>query len=244
MYPTKATLPKIYFMFKKPLGSLIAVAALALSGSAVFQTQVQAQTRPNPSNQGTVFRCVRSGSAYATVAQRGGKTSAPMMIWERYISAEFTPQQRCQTVSQRLTNAVAQNGGSLRNLLLTTGKVNSQTVICYINSGSRCNTSNTLFTLTNPESIRDPGAALGSLLRFGTGASGSSLRETGDDEPTVNMEAAVDEAFAAGGRETVDDENEGGASPNDSPSDEGNTNQNNSNDVPAPETGGSQGGSW
>lgn len=127
-------------MFKKPLSSLITVTALIFSGSAVFQTEAQAQS------SSTTFRCVRSGNAYATVAQRGGKTSAPMIIWERYVSAEFTPQQRCQTVSQRLTNAVAQNGGSLRNLLLTTGKVNGQTVICYVNTRSRCNTSNTLFT--------------------------------------------------------------------------------------------------
>jgi len=230
MYPTKATLPKIYFMLNKSFGSLIAIAALALSSTAVFQTQAQAQS------SSTTFHCVKSGAAFATVARRSGKQSAPMIIWERFISPEYTPQQRCNNVSQRLTNAVSLNGGSLRNLLLTTGKVNGQTVICYVNKGSRCNSSNLLFTLTNPDSIRDPGAALASLLRFGTGASGPTLRETEDDEPTVDMQAAVDKAFAAGGRETVDDENEGAVSPTPTPSEE-----NNANELPAPQTDDNEG---
>lgn len=192
------------FRFAMP----VLVATLAFSGAAVLQTEVQA--KPGRSqNQSTVFRCVRSGRAFATIAQRGSRVSAPMITWERDISAEYTAEARCKSVSQKLTKAVAQNGGSLRNLLLTSGRVNGETVICYVNTGSSCNKSNTLFTLKR-ENAQDPGAVLAGLLRFGTGASSGPVRESasgGDDEEStadnVDMEAAVEQAFTAGTHESA-----------------------------------------
>jgi hypothetical protein len=183
----------------------VLVASMALSGAVALQTQAQAKPPVPSSSAATVFRCVSQGRGYATVAERGGMRSAPMITWESEIfGPEYTPEVRCNTVSQNLTRAVAMNGGSLRNLLLTTGQLNGQTVICYINVGApRCNRSNMLFTL-NPENATDPGAALASLLRFSIGASGGPLRQDaadGSEGPTVKMEALVEKAFAAGGNQ-------------------------------------------
>lgn len=206
----------------------VLVATLALSGAAVFQTQAQAQS------SSTTFHCVKSGSGFATVARRAGKQSPPMITWQSQIfGPEYTPEVRCNNVSQRLSSAVAENGGSLRNLLLTTGKINGQTVICYINVGApRCNGSNMLFTL-NPENARDPGAALASILRFGAGTGGGPLRQSSSGLPTVDLQEAVDGAFAAGGTQP-DTPDEGVNNPEMSPSTPSN-----------PETGGGEsGGSW
>lgn len=194
--------------FRFPI--LVLVATLAFSGAVAFQTEAQAQhsSQNNPSNQATVFRCVPQGSAFATIAQRGSRRSDPMIIWESYVfGAEYTPQQRCQKVSQRLTMAVAQNGGRMTNLLLTTGRVNGQTVVCYINTGvPHCNRSNMLFTL-KPENATDPGAALASLLRFGKTGSGSALHESAgsEDQDVVDLEAAVEQALAEGSHEEAGD---------------------------------------
>lgn len=190
--------------FKFPISVL--VATLAFSGNLAFQAE--AQTSQNTSSTPvTVFRCVPQGKAFATIAQRGTRISRPMIIWESYVfGPEYTPQQRCQNVSQRLTMAVAQNGGKLRNLLLTTGRVDGYTVVCYVNSGApRCNRSNTLFTL-KPENAQDPGAALAGLLVFGKTGSGSPLRESAggeDDDGVVDLEATVEKAFAAGSHESA-----------------------------------------
>lgn len=183
--------------FKFPIPVL--VATLAFSSAITFQNEVQAQPQKK---MATVFRCVRSGQAYATIAQRGNERSAPMITWERYVSAGYTPQQRCQIVSQKLTRAVAQNGGRLSNLLLTIGVVNGETVICYVNSGARCGINNTLFTLS-PEGAKDPGAVLANLLRFGQRGSYTVIRENANTGgykeavDAVDMEEAVEKAFAA-----------------------------------------------
>jgi hypothetical protein len=193
----------------------ILVPALAFSGAVAFQTEAQANppSPKNPSqNQATIFLCVSQDSAFATVAERGSRRSTPMIIWESYVfGLQYTPKQRCEIVAQKLTTAVAQNGGRLRNLLLTSGRVNGQTVICYAKTADPiCNSSNLLFTL-KPENAKDPGAVLASLLRFGQGAaSGSPLRESAggedeDEDVAVDLEAAVEEAFTAGSREAGDD---------------------------------------
>ncbi|OWY66958.1 hypothetical protein B7486_34015 [cyanobacterium TDX16] len=194
--------------FKFPI--FVLVASVTCASVIGFQNRVGAQNTnrsqvspQNTSNQATTFVCVRSGNGFATVAARGNQRSAPMITWQRQVSAEYTPQERCQLVSQKLTKAVAANGGRLSNLLLTTGIIKNETVICYVNSGASCDTSNTLFTLS-PENAKNPGAALANLLRFGQRADYSAIRESasGEGETTPNgaidMEAAVEEAFSAG----------------------------------------------
>lgn len=206
-------------MLNKPIGRMIVVAALALSGAVMFQTQVQAKPAPSRAssgNQSTVFRCVRSGRSFATIAQRGSRRSAPLITWQRYVG-EMTPQERCDLVSKKLTNAVRQNGGSLSRLMLTTGNLNNQPVICYITPRSpRCSNTNMLFTITNPESARDPGRVLASLLLFGTPGSIGSVPESVPDgeeqeEAAVDMEEVVEQAFSS--PESADGDEESESSP-------------------------------
>jgi hypothetical protein len=178
---------------------------LALVATIAFsnETALPAKAKTYPEQKlVTVFRCISYNDAFATIAERGDRRSAPMITWEsRAFGPEYTPEQRCKTVSQRLSTAVVQNGGKMSNLLLTTGRVNGQAVICYVNSiDSSCNSSNLLFSL-NPENAKAPGAALASLIHFGQLGAGTSLHESADqedgDKPQVDLEATVERAFAA-----------------------------------------------
>lgn len=186
----------------------VLAAALAFSSTVAFQTEVQAQNRSrnSRSSQPTVFHCVAyQDSDFATVAVRGANRSNPMIIWESYaFGHKHTPLQRCQTVSRKLTRAVAHNGGRLAKLLLTTGTLNGQTVICYVNTGvPYCTPSNTLFTL-GAENAKNPGVALARLLRFGKKGSDSPLRESTPVESNVvvDLEEAVEGAFAPSSEQT------------------------------------------
>ena len=236
-------------MLNKSIGSLIAIAALAFSGAAMFPTPAQAQfesgggesspapsrpvrtrpatTRTRPaSNTATVFRCIRQGNEWVTVAQKGTRRTGPMITW-RTATGEFSQQDRCDQVSRRLTRAVAQNGGDLSRLLLTSGRVNGQAVICFVNTAERCNDNNVLFTLVNARNARSPGDVLARLVRFGSGrTSGSNVFESGggddqdanfesggEEETRVSLQEAVDNAFAAGSFES-------GGNDEDSPSED------------------------
>jgi hypothetical protein len=89
-----------------------------------------------------------------------------MIIWKSTeFGREYTPWQRCQIVSNRLTQAVAQNGGRLSNLQLTTGIINNLPVVCYVNGQARCNSQNLLFTL-DKRNAKNPGDALTRLINF------------------------------------------------------------------------------
>lgn len=192
----------------KFLTSLL-VSTLALSSGLVMTSQVQAQyddevEEQAPEELTTVFRCVREGGSFATIAQRGDRTTSPIFQWRTAeFGPQYTPQQRCQLVSDRLTRAVSENAGRLSNLFLTTGTVNRLPVVCYLNSGaSTCNSRNLLFTLDS-RNARNPNAVLDSLVNFGvsgTGAPIQSLRASGSSNRPrrVNLEALVESAFPEG----------------------------------------------
>lgn len=159
------------------------------SGTTLPRIRNSAGTMPGPAPTATstVFRCVSQGSGYATVAEKGTK-QATLIAWNTtYFGPDFTPEQRCQMVSSKLTQAVAANGGSLTNLMLTNGPVNSQMVICYLNGGATsCNSANQLFTL-KPENARraaDILQALKTFSQFGTG----TIYENAGDQVYVSLE--------------------------------------------------------
>jgi len=160
-------------------------------------------TPPVPSS--TVFRCVNYGGEYATVAVRSnGSQTAPMVVWRSHaFGSEYTPAYRCQQVSDKLTQVVASNGGKLSNLWLTTGNVNGQTVVCFVNSAERCNVNNQLFTLKR-ENARQAGDVLARLVRFGQRGEGAPVFEgengSTNDQPTyVSLEEVVGAGFESGG---------------------------------------------
>ena len=140
------------------------------------------------------FSCIPSGSGFATVVSNGSQ-QAPLITWNsNYFGAEYTPQVRCQAVSQRFQQATNANGGRLSNLILTAGTVNNSTVICATNKGQvGCNSSNMLFTL-RPENAMNPAAVLNSIMQVGRSGSGSVVLETAG-LPEVDLDRVVTQAL-------------------------------------------------
>ncbi len=170
-----------------------------------------------PVASGTSFICGRVGSDPATLVQVNGRIlPSPLIVWQT-ASDDMSPQQRCQMVSQRMTATVAQNGGRLSNLLLTTGKVNGYSVICFVNAAESCNPNNVIMTLLRGENARNPGNVLARIVRFGQRGSGSNVVESsgfmertgvgGEEEiipAAVGLEEAVNQlANESGGMPTA-----------------------------------------
>ncbi|NQE35363.1 hypothetical protein E5S67_03094 [Microcoleus sp. IPMA8] len=149
------------------LSAPLLASALVFAGTVAFASQVQAAPASHSlNNTKTTFQCVTSGRNFVTIARRGNVTTDPMILWKSTeFGREYTPWQRCQIVSNRLTKAVAQNGGRLSNLQLTTGIVNNLPVVCYVNGRGRCNSQNLLFTL-DKRNAKNPGDALTRLINF------------------------------------------------------------------------------
>ncbi|MHC5731056.1 MAG: COP23 domain-containing protein, partial [Nostoc sp.] len=76
-----------------------------------------AQTQPTRKADITTFQCIRQGTGYATVARRGSRQTGAMITWNSTaFGPKFTPQKRCELVSQRLSKAVISSGGKLSTL--------------------------------------------------------------------------------------------------------------------------------
>jgi len=102
----------------------------------------------NPSEEaytGTQFSCVSQGKGnVATVGQRPGGQPIPVIIWtsqaSKYFGDKYNPQERCQIVTKKLGQAVANSGGSLKDVVLMTGRSDKNTVICVISANDTgCN---------------------------------------------------------------------------------------------------------
>jgi hypothetical protein len=114
-----------------------------------------------------------------TVARRGDRVTEPMITWEdNSFGDKYTPEKRCQIVSQRLTKAVAASG-KLSNLDMTNGLVNSTPVICYITKkGEKCNSENILFSLKKTEIGKEKEIVAGLLNFSKLGSGGGIVRGT------------------------------------------------------------------
>lgn len=185
---------------KSKLIAQVLLSVLAVGGTMATATTVQARSAILIANQTTVFQCVGSNRSLATIAKRGNRTTDPIILWQTTeFGSEFTPSQRCQAVSQRLTQAVANNGGSLSNLLLTTGTVNNLPVVCFVNGRGRCNSGNILFTLDR-KNANNPGAVLTRLVNFAENGAGQAVvsrtRPTGESEQQyVSLQDLVDRSL-------------------------------------------------
>ena len=143
--------------------------------SAWQPAQEPAQQRPS-----TIFKCVAQGSGFATIAQRGAASvPQPMIVWNRSLGPDWTPEKRCQQVTARLNQKVAANGGSLDNLLFTVGTVNDSMVVCLFDATqeSGCSAENMLFTLS-PENAKSPAEVLRRLITFSVTGSASPVNES------------------------------------------------------------------
>ncbi len=133
---------------------------------------------------GTQFSCVPDGNGnVATVGQRPGGEPIPVIMWtsdsSKYFGKNVTPQSRCQIVTERFNQAVINSGGSLKDVVLTSGTVGAKTVICVLSiKDTGCDGGNTLFTL-NPKNAQRPEEILTQITRISReGSSAGVIRET------------------------------------------------------------------
>ncbi len=159
------------------MDKLICLLLLVIWGGQIY---AQDPSKPKPSADKTIFQCVPFKGSYATIARRGDRVTPPMIEWTSTIGAEWTPQKRCQEVSQRLTKAVAATGGKLRNLQLTYGSVKGQRVICYVDSSTTvnaCNERNLLFTLRK-EDMGKEREILQQIVQFSLTGTGNAIQQS------------------------------------------------------------------
>jgi hypothetical protein len=118
-----------------------------------------------------------------TIVQKGDR-QAVMLNWNYDgFGRDYTPEKRCQIVSERLQQAANNNGGTFRDLQLASGTVNSQTVICALPVRGRCNRKNMLFTL-KPENARDPESVIQKMFIFAQDGSASINESASNRSPS------------------------------------------------------------
>lgn len=172
-------------VMKNHLSAPLTGLALALSVTLASNQPSQAQS------QSRLFTCALRDKYPVTVVRHPTRGSVPLIVWTNtsQISDTWTPQKRCQEVSDRFQKL--QNQGQLR--ILKTGTVNGQSVICGLrtNQGA-CDRKNVLLTMTKD---RDPNQVLEQLLNTRVGAGGEAVYLSGDQEghikPTINRDGTV-----------------------------------------------------
>ncbi|MBW4448483.1 MAG: COP23 domain-containing protein [Spirirestis rafaelensis WJT71-NPBG6] len=182
----------IYKISTKLFMSAIASSILVLPSEFAL-----AQTQPTRKADVTTFHCIRQGNGYATVARRGSRQTGAMITWNSTaFGPKFTPQKRCELVSQRLTKAVTSSGGRLSTLKLTHGIIGSNPVVCYINSTrGECNSNNLILTLNQSERGQEE-QILNEFKKFSVGATSTALtREIEDGKTIVRLGVQIDKAF-------------------------------------------------
>ncbi|MEY2911256.1 MAG: hypothetical protein RLZZ184_565 [Cyanobacteriota bacterium] len=184
---------------KYQLKTAMIVATLALSSIFAFGSTVQAFPKVDntiddsadsdvdlseEAYTGTQFTCVPDENGnVATVGQRPGGEPIPVIIWtsdsSKYFGQKISPQSRCQIVTERFNQAVTNSGGSLQNVVLTSGKLGDKTVICVLSKDDTgCDGGNTLFTL-NPKNAKRPNQVLAQIAQISRqGSSAGVIRET------------------------------------------------------------------
>jgi hypothetical protein len=154
--------------------TLFGMAACSTTTASAPDTSTQASEPP------TIFKCVQQGSGWATTVERGNiTTKSPLITWDSTeFGPEFTPDKRCQIVSDKLTKAVAKYGNRLGTLQLTVGTLNNRKVVCVVNDGkTSCNDDNTLFTLNQNNSLNGQ-EVLNTIFGFAKGDAGlPSIKE-------------------------------------------------------------------
>jgi hypothetical protein len=161
----------------------IMAAVFTLFGMAACSTTTASApgTSTSASEPPTIFKCVKQGNGWATIAKRGSMTISPLITWDTpEFGDNYTPEQRCQKVSDKLTQFVADNGGKLGYLKLIVGSLNNLKVVCVVNDGQKiCDDKNLLFTL-NQKNSQKPEEVLNKIFRVGEGdATNITIEENG-----------------------------------------------------------------
>jgi parallel beta-helix repeat protein len=129
------------------------------------------------------FECAQVKGGYVTMVQRDNAAVLPrvMINWTRQVGPEYTPERRCQIVTDNLNRVVNGNGGRIDNLSFIVGKVRGSSVVCLVNTGSLgCNESNILFTLSarNANNPREVINSLASNIGSSASGTGSPVQES------------------------------------------------------------------
>lgn len=174
------------------ISTLLFMSAIASSILVLPSEFGLAQTQPTR----TTFHCIRQGNGYATVARRGSRQTGAMITWNSTaFGPKFTPQKRCQLVSQRLSKAVTSSGGRLSTLKLTHGIINSNPVVCYIKiRAEECNSNNLILTLNQSERGQEE-QILNEFKKFSVGATSTSLSRGKNGNTIVNIGVQIHKAF-------------------------------------------------
>jgi parallel beta-helix repeat protein len=179
--------------------------ALTKASTALPVATKPPETTPTPTPTPTVtatnstnhsdkvsFQCVQVKGGYATFVQRDNPAVLPrtMINWTRQIGPEYTPEKRCQIVTDNLNRVVNNNGGRIDNLSFVSGKVRGSSVICLANSSSLgCNDSNMLFTLSakNAKNPREVINSLASSIDSSASGGGSPVQESASGDPFASL---------------------------------------------------------
>jgi hypothetical protein len=195
---------------KLQLAAPVLVATLTLSSALGLTSTVQANPPVDNSAadnvpvdnseisdsaiNGTKFSCVPENNGnVATIGQRPGGQPIPLIIWTKKASDEnfggkYSPQKRCDIVTPKLNKAVADSGGSLKDVVLMTGKIGSNTVICAVSmQDDGCNKNNVLLTL-KPENAEKAEEILAQIVKISReGSSVSAVEETTQKRVQINL---------------------------------------------------------
>lgn len=179
---------------------------LALSSIVVFKAQAAPPTvafaptvAPAPATPAPTAPAAPQGVTISCEGRntvvRKGLRQAVLITWNtNYFGPQYTPEQRCQIVSNKLQNVATANGGTLKGLNLRSGPVNGQVVICALTGSQiQCDASNMLFTL-KPENARQPGAVIQQIITFSQTGSGT-INEDSGEEVTVDLGIWEERAF-------------------------------------------------
>jgi hypothetical protein len=143
-----------------------ALGALALCGGMAFESnKAQAQS--------VQFACVRGNYDDFVTTVSNGRITRSLITWnsQAFSHSGWTPEARCQAVTNRFNNAFA----SQSRLMLSTGTINNLGVICGLQGRDRrCSGDNTIITLTPGT---NPRAALNELIQATAG--GRPLAQSG-----------------------------------------------------------------
>ncbi|MEB3343672.1 COP23 domain-containing protein [Okeania sp.] len=144
--------------------------------------------------------CVSQGNGnYATVVRKAEGETVLISWKNRNHGSEYTPEKRCNMVTEKLQSFISANGNDIGNLLLTTGYVKGSPVICVVNEGPLgCNSTNQLLTLSG-ENAEDPAKTLAQFLNLAEGnISGNPIQEK-KGKTVVSFNTAVDNSFGKSG---------------------------------------------
>ena len=139
-----------------------------------------------------VYRCImRNGKPTTVVETKRGKIE--LIVWESkfFGSSGWSPQKRCQAVTQRFQQF--SDSGTLR--LITSGRMNNQPVICVgenkAGQGVVCKSTGLLITLQPKDNAQQ---VMKDLFNISARVSGGGITRSASGTVTINMSNFLDEA--------------------------------------------------